>query len=396
MDAPRGGPDREDPPTPNPDEQDPTPRVGEPQTTAPGGALAALGYDERLHALFAPLVSRDLTPGRIAREDKGGSWVLTAEGSELAVRAPQLGRNTEGPTDPAVGDWVGLRRGAGTGLDHALIEAILPRTSSFVRTDPGRAGTGQVVAANVDTVLLVHSLDRDFNARRLERELVLTWESGAVPVVVLNKSDLLPDTEARATVRAEAAAVALDTPIHFTSAATGEGLDDLTGYTAGNKTVALLGASGVGKSTLINRWLGEAAQATQEVREGDSKGRHTTVARELVPLPWGGVLVDTPGLRAVGIQDAEAGLAATFSDVEALAERCHFRDCRHEGEPGCAVGAAVESGELAPDRLESYHKLHKELEFEAAKQDARGRRAHDRRWIPIKKAAREYQKLRRR
>jgi len=373
--------------TPTSDEHQTVPR-------APGSGLASLGYNERLQTLFAPLVAEGLVPGRIARVDRGSSHVLTADGAERAARAPQLDRATEGPTDPAVGDWVALRHD--TGLDHALIESVLPRTSTFIRTDPGRDGAAQVVAANVDTVLLVHTVDRDFNPRRLERELVLTWESGAVPVVVLNKADLLPDPEARATMRAAAAAVALDTPIHFTSAATGEGLEELAAYTAGNKTVAFLGASGVGKSTLINRWLGEASQATQEVREGDSKGRHTTVARELVPLPWGGVLVDTPGLRAVGIQDADAGLAATFSDVETLAEACRFRDCRHESEPGCAVRAAVEAGALTGERLESYHKLHRELEFEAAKQDERGRRAHDRRWIPIKKAARAYFKQGRR
>lgn len=370
------------------------PRAARAAGKPPGDTLAALGYNERLHELFAPSAAGGLVPGRVGRVDRGGSYVFTAGGSERATRAPQLSRATESPTDPAVGDWVGLRHD--TGLDHALIDTILPRTSTFTRTDPGRDGKAQVVAANVDTVLLVHSVDRDFNPRRLERELVLTWESGALPVVVLNKADLLPDSEARATMRAEAAAVALDTPIHFTSALTGEGLEELTSYTAGNRTVALLGASGVGKSTLINRWLGETVQATAEVREGDSKGRHTTVARELVPLPWGGVLVDTPGLRAVGIQDAEAGLAATFSDVESLAEGCRFRDCSHVEEPGCAVSAAVEAGELAPERLESYHKLHKELEFEAAKQDAGSRRAHDRRWAPIQKAAREHYKRGRR
>jgi ribosome biogenesis GTPase len=250
---------------------------------------------------------------------------------------------------PVTGDWVAL-------ADHD-VDLVLPRWSALERGN-------QILATNVDVVFVVASLDRPLNLNRIERELVLGWDSGARPVVVLTKADANPDAGMLAkTVSARAAGVDVVT----TSAATGEGIDEVAGHLRPNRTGVLLGPSGAGKSTLVNRLLGVAEQATGEVREGDHKGRHTTSSRHLAVVPAGGVLIDTPGLRSVGLPSAaEGGVALAFPDIEEIAVACRFRDCRHAGEPGCAVAAAVDDGRLDPDRVASYRKLHAELD-EAAK-----------------------------
>ncbi len=359
--------------------------------------LSSLGYSDRWQALFAAAADgfiahhpedvspEELAPARVVRADRGSVLVSDGAGTMRAESSTRLRTASADPTAaPAVGDWVVLRRPPGH--DLALVEAVLDRTSAFTRGDSGTTSAGQVLAANLDSVFIVHPAT-DANLRRIERELALTWESGAIPVVVLSKADLAEDLDA---VRAAVEAVALGVDVHVTSAQTGDGVASLVSYASDGRTIALIGPSGVGKSTLTNAMLGEERQATTDVRLSDGKGRHTTVSRELIVLPTGGVLVDTPGLRAVAMVEAEDGIAATFPDIEALAEGCRFADCSHEGEPGCAVLAAVESGELSGSRLESYHKLLKESRNAAIRADKRLWAEEQRKWIIIHKSARKY------
>jgi ribosome biogenesis GTPase len=243
---------------------------------------------------------------------------------------------------------------------------MLPRRSAIVRSSASRSSHGQVLAANVDTVIVAVSLTAALNAGRVERLLTLAWDSGARPVVVLTKADLAGDLAA---VRAEVQALAPGADVVAVSAATGEGMDVLAALLTG--TTVLLGPSGTGKSTLANALVGEDVLATGEVRVQDGKGRHTTVRRELIPIPGGGVLIDTPGLRGIGLYDAADGLERTFAEIERLARDCRFGDCAHEAEPGCAVRAAIEAGELTERRLSSYRKLQRENEWAASRSDFR-------------------------
>jgi ribosome biogenesis GTPase len=269
---------------------------------------------------------------------------------------------------PAVGDWVAVE--IRDGEKSALILEVLPRRSRFVRKSPGKKVEEQVIAANVDTALLVSALDGDFNPRRMERYLAQCWESGAKPALVLNKADACADPLARA---AEIERVALGAPVYLISARTGEGFEELEKMLTPGQTFVLLGSSGVGKSTVANRLLGESRQEVQAVREGDSRGRHTTTVRELFVLPGGALLMDTPGLREVQLWDAEEGLAEVFADIDLLAAQCRFGDCKHEAEPGCAIRAAVGAGTLDQARLESQRKLLKEQEFLRRKVDPEAR-----------------------
>jgi len=246
------------------------------------------------------------------------------------------------------------------------------------------------VAANVDTLFLVSGLDGDFNPRRIERYLTAAWDSGARPVVILNKLDRCAEPD-RCLLEAEA--VARGVPVHRVSAKTGEGCEALLQYLKPGETVSLLGSSGVGKSTLINRLLGREAQRTGDVREGDDRGRHTTTHRELLPLPAGGLLIDTPGLREVQLWEGDQGIESTFGDVEELAEGCRFSDCRHLGEPGCAVEEAVARGDLARERLESYHKLQREQQQLQIKQDELARLREKQKNKASQKALREHYRL---
>lgn len=337
--------------------------------------LEALGFTEGFRASFESYAAEGLTPARVARSDGRIALVLTAAGPRQAeVAAALLKSAGDAACLPAAGDWVAVREGA-TAEDVDLIEAVLPRSSAFVRRDPGKAAVAQVLAANVDVVFIVHALADEPNLSRLERELAIAWESGADPVVVLTKADLIDDVPAAIeAVRA----VVFDAPVHVTSAVTGEGVAELAAYADGARTVALLGPSGVGKSTLVNMLLGEERQATAEVRLSDGRGRHTTVVRELLPLPSGGLLLDTPGMRQLAMWDTEAGIAMTFPDIEELAARCRFRDCAHLDEPGCAVTAAVESGELEARRLENWRKLLTEQAYVSAEKDVRAKMADKR------------------
>ena len=350
-------------------------------------SLQLLGWNARFESAFAPHAARGLVPARVARADRDRYVVLDEGGARSAELAGRLRHEARSRAElPAVGDWVALRPGAAS---SAIIDAVLPRSSAFVRKVAGETTEEQVVAANVDTVFLVSGLDGDFNPRRIERYLASAWESGAEPVVVLNKADLAEDLEARI---AQVEAAAPGVGVVAMSALAGQGLDSLAPWLGACRTVALIGSSGVGKSTLVNALLGEERQATARVREDDSRGRHTTTHRELVPLPGGALLLDTPGMRELQLWGDESGLDGVFPEVTALAQRCRFRDCHHESEPGCAVLGALESGELEPERLESWRKLQRELQWLAARQDARARAELESKWKAITKSMKHHPK----
>lgn len=320
--------------------------------------LASLGWDEFFTGAFAACGSEGLIPARVVSEHKH-AYALAGEDGEFwgEVRGRLLKQTTRASL-PAVGDWVAFARRPNE--RRVSIHVVLPRRTAFSRRAAGEREVEQVVAANIDTVFLVTGLDADFNVRRIERYLALARGSGAQPVVLLNKVDLCHEVDARVS---EVAAVSSDTPRHVISAERGDGIETLAPYLGQGKTVALLGSSGVGKSTLVNRLIGQRRQAVQPVKEDDGRGRHTTTHRELIPLPGGALLIDTPGMRELQLwTNVREGLLATFPDIVALAARCRFRDCRHGAEPGCGVRAAVASGDLAADRFASFIKLRSELE----------------------------------
>jgi ribosome biogenesis GTPase len=354
----------------------------------PEPELEELGWGPFFSEAWSDHASPGLVPARVVVAHARAVRVRGAEGEQIAGISGRLRHGARSPEDlPAVGDWVALRPREGGG--RTLVHAVLPRRTAFVRRAAGEITVQQVLAANVDTVFLVMGLDRDYNPRRIERALVLAWESGAEPVVLLNKADLCDDIEAR---QSEIEAAAPGVPVRVIAAKEGRGLEALDRWLRRGWTVALLGSSGVGKSTLVNRLLGEEKQRTREVRESDQRGRHTTTHRELVLLPGGGLLLDTPGLREIQLWASEEGLATAFEDIEALAPGCRFRDCEHGSEPGCAVRAAVESGELAEDRLASYHKLRAELRSLEIREDPELRRAERARWRSIMKSVKAHPK----
>lgn len=328
--------------------------------------LVAMGYDPD-RAAAAERCDPDLTPGRVVRSDRGFVFVFTADGIVMAKPSTRLVKTATDGGMPVVGDWVLL---AGD-TSEPLVEHVLERTTAIVRRDPGRAARVQVLATNIDAVLITHPMsDEGPNLARIERELALVWDSGATPVVVLTKADLAGDVgEALEAIVGAAPGVA----VHATSTVTGDGLEDIRAYLKGNRTIVLIGPSGSGKSTLVNALAGEDIRPTREVRVSDHRGRHTTVSRDLLQLPSGGLVIDTPGLRAVGMWDSADGIDQAFSDVAAFAEDCRFRDCRHDGEPGCAVEAAVASGELPARRLQSYRELQAEVRHVGVELDMRAR-----------------------
>lgn len=347
--------------------------------------LGRYGWDARVAAQFAAHAGEGVQPGRVLTEHRGG-YVVSGPSGELDAAVSGRFRHAVATAEdfPAVGDWVALSHEPGS---VAVIHAVLPRRSQFSRPARGDLAGAQVVAANVDTVLLVSGLDHDFNLRRIERYTTLAWSSGAEPVIVLNKADLCEDVAGRVT---DVASVAPGVPIRVLAARAGVGLESLTPLIEAGRTVALLGSSGVGKSTIVNALLGWERQQTSEVRPDDQRGRHTTTARELLVTPSGALLIDSPGMRSVGMWEAESGLADAFADVEIFAAECRFSDCDHGPEPGCAVRAAISDGRLPAARLDSLQKLARESAALAARTEAAARANSKRRWKIIHKSVREH------
>lgn len=327
----------------------------------------------------------DLVPARVCRQDLDRYHLVGPQGDVDGILPGRFRIEASSKAElPTVGDWV-LYRPAADG-DSVVIEIVLARKSKFSRKEAGERFEEQVVAANVDTVFIVTGLDNNFNVGRIERYLVLAWNSGARPVVVLSKADLLTDDEIDE--RREALArVLMDTPVHVVSGIEGDGLDTLRAYASDGETVALLGSSGVGKSTIVNALLGYQRFETGEVREGDSKGRHTTTYRELCVAPTGGLLIDTPGMREIQIW-SEDGLGG-FDDVEALATLCRFNDCGHDSEPGCAVREAVDRREIEAARVESWHKFRREIKHFEERHNAAARAERRQEWKKFSKKIRK-------
>ncbi|UFJ40574.1 ribosome small subunit-dependent GTPase A [Brevibacillus humidisoli] len=341
--------------------------------------LRTLGWSHFFQQAFAPYQEQGFVPGRVALEHQHLYRVYSEYGELLAEIAGKIRHMASGREDyPAVGDWVVLR--ARPEEQRATIQAILPRISKFSRKAAGRTLEEQIVAANVDTVFLVNALNHDFNLRRMERYLILAWESGANPVIVLSKADLCAEREQRLQ---EVNSIAFGVPVHLVSSVSGEGINELFAYAQEGQTVALLGSSGAGKSTLVNRLYGEEIQEVQEVRQKDDRGRHTTTHREMILLPGGGLLIDTPGMRELQLWDADEGFGDAFEDIEALAAECYFRDCSHHSEPRCAVNAAIEDGRLERSRLDSYRKLQRELAYLARKDDRKAQAAEREKWKKV-------------
>nr|WP_186318911.1 ribosome small subunit-dependent GTPase A [Streptomyces sp. SAJ15] len=343
----------------------------------PAHPFHGYGWDQGFAESFADCVEgdRSLTPARIVRVDRGRCDLVVPDGAGVrTVRADAAPVATGDPLAiMCTGDF------AAVDLDQGCVRALLPRRTAFVRSTSSKRSEGQILAANVDQAVIAVSLAAELDLGRIERFLALAWESGAQPLVVLTKADLVPDPHTLSHLVSDVETVAPGVQVLPVSAATGDGVDVLAAQLVSGTSV-LLGQSGAGKSTLANALLGEVVQDVQTTRDVDGKGRHTTTTRDLLPLPWGGVLIDTPGLRGVGLWDAEEGLSQVFSEVEALAEDCRFHDCAHHGEPGCAVLAAVADGTLPERRLDSYRKLLRENQRLAARTDARLRAEIRRDW----------------
>ncbi|MET0386313.1 MAG: ribosome small subunit-dependent GTPase A, partial [Polyangiales bacterium] len=328
--------------------------------------LSRLGWADPFKSALTSLGDDSLIPARVASAQREHYQLLSETGAVPAALSGKLRHAADSGGLPVVGDWVAARLDPSG--ERAIIHAVLPRRGALVRQQAGGTSLPQVIAANLDCVFLVSSLNQDWNPRRIERALALIWEAGAQPVLLLTKRDLCPDPEPQLQAAAE---IALGVPVHALSVHAEQGLAALDSYLAEGRTIALIGSSGVGKSTLVNHLLGEERLATRAVRDGDDRGRHTTTHRELFEVRAGGLLIDTPGMRELALWDAQSGLEVVFDDIEQLAGACRFHDCQHQNEPGCAIRAAITSGELEPARLRAYQKLQREEAHNARRTDER-------------------------
>lgn len=359
--------------------------------------LVALGWDERAAAVLAA-EAPGLVPGRILAEERGQYLVVSAAGEGPASASGRLRHDGElDPTAawPAVGDWVAMDpidtsgTGSGNGTDHRLIQRVLTRRTAMIRRSPGdRRMPSQVLAANVDVVFVVTSANAEFNVRRLERYLTVAWESGATPIVLLSKADLAEDL---GEYLLAAASAAPGVEVITVSAITGEGIESVRSHLGAGRTVVFTGSSGVGKSSIVNALAGAPLLDTGGIREDDARGRHTTTRRQLVRLA-DGLLIDTPGLRELGILDGD-GVATAFEDVERIASACRFNDCGHQSEPGCAIRAAIASGDLDRGRFTAWEKLQREADRAAIATNALGRRAERKKWSAIQRSVEQHMRL---
>jgi ribosome biogenesis GTPase len=345
--------------------------------------LAAIGASDRLNETFQPYAAKGLELARISAVHREQYRLYTSAGERKAEAIGALLYRAKSPSDlPAVGDWVAVQT---VGPEDAMVHAVLPRHTVFSRRAAGEREEQQVIAANVDLIFIVCGLDHDFNLRRIERYLTQAVQSGSKAAIVLNKSDLCPNPEQ---LIAATTQVARDSPVIQISALSGAGTGELRTLIAFGTTAALTGSSGVGKSTLMNRLLGQDRQKVREVRETDSRGRHTTTHRELIPLPGGGCLIDSPGMRELQLWAGEDAVGSAFEDILELKERCLFRDCTHQVEKGCHVLQAVEDGRLPRERWQNYLKLAAESRFRERKTDIHAALEQKRQWKAIHKAMR--------
>src|ERR1044072_2802192 len=354
--------------------------------------LTTFGWSEFFEVSFKSYADTGYTCGRVTLEHRNLFRVYTQNGEVLAEISGKLRHEATSRRDlPAVGDWVVIR--ARPEGDRVMIHAVWPRRTSFARKIAGSRTEEQIVGANVDSVFVVTSLNQDFSLRRIERYLVIAWESGANPIVVLSKSDLC---ERVADAIEDVQGVTRGVPVHAVSVVTGEGLDDIAQYFKRGRTVAPLGSSGVGKSSLINHLAGVERLKVQTVREHDDRGKHTTTHRELVLLPSGGLVLDTPGMRELQLWDGDQSLSLVFDDIETLAGQCLFNDCRHQDEPQCAVREALVTGTLDTDRYEGYEKLQKELKYQTRRKDKLSEIVEKKKWKKLSRLANERDRLKRR
>jgi ribosome biogenesis GTPase len=338
--------------------------------------VETLGWNDSFAAAFTAYTGKQYTVGRVSAEHRTLYEVLTTQGAIPAVVSGKFLHTAQTPAEfPAVGDWVVLTINE---TEHkAIIHAILPRKSRFSRTAAGNTTDEQIIAANIDTLFIVSSLNREFNVRRIERYITMAWESGATPVIVLSKADLCEDIDGCLQAVED---IAPGIPVHVVSALQDDGLDELGPYFREGSTIVVLGSSGVGKSTLLNALIGDDILKTSDIASYKDRGRHTTTHRQMVVLPGRGILIDTPGLRELRLHDEGDNVSRTFADIETLMQSCRFLDCTHNGEPGCAVDTAIDDGSLDPDRYESFLKLQREAAHHRRK-ELRSERAQTRKNI---------------